>query len=290
MRGWRDWCTWVAGWVLLVESPMWVAVALDAWEERTEPTLEPMPVPAWVPWVSYVAAVMVPLALVLLLVGLRRPVVRRAALLVGAVGLAAGAVAFSGFPGSTVGPFYVGLTALAAGASAAGALLPAEQVQPDATAYRAAGLGLVAAGIFAAWTCWQGGAYWQWDGASALRYEVGLVVSAGLVALGLTASRWRSVRSRVLRWTLLVLGVVGALYVVAGAALFRDYAVLYRFEETEPAWGLATLLLLGGTGLLAAAVGAWRRRGDLVAWSLAAGTTFALLALWRETTWGSVVG
>lgn len=289
MRGWRDWCTWVAGWVLLVESPMWVAVALDAWEERTEPTLDPIPVPGWVPAVSYVAGILVPLALVLLLVGLRRPGFRRAALLVGAVGLGAGAVAFSGFPGRTVGPFYVGLTALAALAALVGAVAPAGDTDASPSV-RVPGLGIAAAGAFGGWTCWKGGAYWQWDGAPALRYEVGLVVSAGLVALGVTAPRWRSVRSRALRWTLLVLGLVGALYVVAGASLFRDYAVLYRFEETEPAWGLATLLLLGGTGLLAAAVGAWRRRGDLVAWSLAGGSTFALLALWRETTWGSVMG
>ena len=40
---------------------------------------------------------------------------------------------------------------------------------------------------------------------------------------------------------------------------------------------------------VAAAVAAWRRRGDLVAWSLAGATTFPLLALWRETTWGSVM-
>lgn len=288
MRGWRDWCTWVAGWVLVVESPMWVAVALDAWEEGAEPTLDPMRVPGWVPGVSYVAGALVPLALLLLLVGLRRPAVRRPALLLGALGLGAGAVAFSGFPGDTVGLFYVGLTALAAGAAVAGALLPAGPVETSPAGARAAGLGLVAAGLFAAWTCWQGGSYWQWDGSSALRYEVGLLLSAGLVALGLTATRWRAVQSRALRWTLLVLGAVGALYVFAGAALFGDYAVLYRFEETEPAWGLATLLLLGGTGVLAAAVAAWRRRGDLVAWSLAGATAFGLLALWRETTWWSV--
>ncbi len=81
-------------------------------------------------------------------------------------------------------------------------------------------------------------------------------------------------RSRVLRWALTLAGLVGALYALVGAALFRDYAVLYRWEEIEPAWGLATPLLLAGTGLAAAAVAGWRRRGDLVAWSLAGGSTF----------------
>ena len=288
MRVLRDWLAWVATWVVVVESPMLVAVALDARRERTEPTLDALPVPGWVPTAAYVAGVMLPVAALLLLLASRRPVLRRPALLVGAAGLAAAAVAFAGFPGDTVGPLYVALSALAAGAAVLGALLPG--VSPGAAPpLRGPGLVLAAAGAFACWTCWQGASYWQWDGWSAGTYEVGLVLSAALVVLGLTAPRWGRLRGRALRWVLTVTGAVGGLYAVVAVLLLREYAVLYRWEEIEPAWGLVTPMLLGGTGLVAAATAAWMRRGDLVAWSIAGATTFALLALWRESTWGSVM-
>ena len=146
MRVLRDWLVWAATWVVVVEAPMLVAVALDAWHERTEATLEALPVPSWVPPASYVAGVLLPVAALLLLLASRRPVLRRPGLLVGLAGLAAAAVAFAGFPGDTVGPFYVGLTALAAGAALLGALLPAGAPGADPP-LRGPGLALAAAEI-----------------------------------------------------------------------------------------------------------------------------------------------
>ena len=288
MRVLRDWLVWLATWVVVVEAPMAAAVALDAWRERTEPTLDALPVPGWVPAACYVAGVLVPVAAILLLLSSRRPALRRPGLVMRAAGLAVSAVVFSGFPGETVGPLYVALTALAAGAALTGALLPGGS-PGAAPPLRGPGLALAAAGAFACWTCWRGASYWQWDGWSAGTYEVGLVLSAALVVLGLTARRWGGLRSRSLRWVLTATGVVGGVYAVVAVLLLREYAVLYRWEEVEPAWGLVTPMLLGGTGLVAAATAARTRRGDLVAWSLASATTFALLALWRESTWGSVM-
>lgn len=289
MRWLRDWLGWAAGWTLVVECPMWWAVAAEAWHERTDPTLEATPVATWVPVLAYVAAVVVPVALLLVVAGTRSARARRVGLLLGAVGLAVGAVAFSGFPEGDVGHWFVGLTALAAGCALVAAFAPAGDLagRPPAAP---GGFALVAAGAFAAWTCWRGASYWDWRGESALTYEVGLGLSAVLVLLGVTSAGWVALENRVLRWTFLLVGAAGALYAVAGASILFDQAVLFRWVEDESAWDIATPLLLIGTGPLAAGVAAWRRRGDLVGWSLAAGATSALLSLWQQSTWGSVMG
>ncbi|GAA5116719.1 hypothetical protein GCM10023339_26060 [Alloalcanivorax gelatiniphagus] len=295
MRVLRDWTAWAAAWVLAVEAPVWVAVALDAWHERTDPTLEPMPVASWVSAPAYVAGVAVPLGLLLAVVGLRVAVVRRIGFAVGAFGLAVGAVTFTGFPEGVVGPWTVGLTGLAAGLALVVALLPAADGSIPSTSSAARpsaalpGAALTAAGLFTAWTCWRGGSYWDWRGASARSYQLGVAAAAVMVGLGLTATRWSAVGSRVLRWLLLALGVLGALWAAAGASYLLDGGALFRWEEDESPWDFGVPFLLLGTGLAAAAVAAWRRRGDLVSWSVASAASFSLLALWQQSTWGSVM-
>jgi hypothetical protein len=292
MRVLRDWISWAAAWVLVVQSPVWVAVALDAWEERTDPTLEPMPVATWVPGLAYVAGAAVPLGLLLVVVGLRLPAARRAGFATGALGLAVGAVAFTGFPDSVVGEWYVGLTALAAACAVVAAVAPnvEREAPPGSGAAMLPGVLLVASGAFLAFTCWRGGSYWDWRGEAALGYALGLGASVVLGVLGATATRWARLSGRVLRWVLVVVGVLASVYVFAGtSALFADAGVLYRWEEDESPWDYGISFLLVGTGLVASAVAAWRRRGDLAAWSLASATSFALLSLWQQSTWGSVM-
>ncbi|CAM3697890.1 hypothetical protein [Nocardioides zeicaulis] len=283
----RDWFSWAVAWVLVVETPVWLAVAADAWQERTEPTLEPMAVPGWVVPLAYAAGVAVPLGLLLVVAGLRATALHRAGMLVGAAGLAVGAVAFSGFPDGVVGGWYVGLTAAAAVAALLVAVTPSG---PSDTARPVGlpGLALVAAGVFLAWTCWHGASYWDWRVDSALGYLLGFAVAVLLVALGATAGRWASLRG-VLRWVLVVVGVLGLPYLLAGASALLDGGALYRWEEDESPWEWGTPWLLLGAGLVATGVAAWRRRGDLAAWSLAAGTGFGLTALWQDSTWGSVM-
>lgn len=289
MRWLRDWLGWAVTWTLVIQTPMWVAVGVEAWRERTDPTLDARPVDSWVPHVAYVAAVLVPVALLLVVLGTRSVLVRRAGLLLGAVGFAAGAIAFSGFPQGDVGTWYVGLTALAGGGALVAALTPAGK-PGDSPPVRLAGLALVCAGVFAAWTCWRGASFWYWRIESGLVYEVGLGLSALLVLLGATIARWGALQNRMLRWVLLLSGAAGALVFLAGLSILRELAVLYRWDEHEPAWMYATPLLLMGAGAVAAAVSVSRRRADLVAWSLAAGITLSLISLWQESTWGSVMG
>jgi hypothetical protein len=292
MRWVRDWCVWAAGWTLAMQTPVWLAVAVDARRQRTDPALEPMPVPSWVPDVAYVAALLVPLGLVLVVAGVWSTASRRTGLVLGAAGLAAGAVAFSGFPEGVVGSWYVGLTASASACALVVALTPVPDLSEAPPRSVLPGLALVASGLFLAFTCWRGGSYWDWRGGSALSYAVGLGASVLLVVLGATATRWAPLHSRVLRWLLVVLGLLGAVYLLPGVlVLFDGYGgALYRWEEDESPWSFGAPFLLIGTGMLAAAVASFRRRGDLVAWSLASGVTFSLLALWQESTWGSVMG
>lgn len=287
MRVLRDWLAWAAAWALVVETPMWLALALDAWQERTDPTLEPMPVPSWVPPLAYVAGVAVPLGLVLVVAGLRAPAVQRAGLLVGGVGLALGAVAFRGVPDA--GEWYVGLTAVAAGCAVVAAVAPGLDTRPGRSAAVLPGAALVLAAVFLAFTCRRGGAYWDWRGESAVPYVVGLVVAALFVVLGATAPRWVDLDSRVLRALLVLTGLVGCVLGFAGVSALLDGGVLYRWVEDESPWHYGTGYLLLGTGFVATGVAALRRRGDLAAWSLAAAPTFLLLSLWQQSTWGRLM-
>ena len=85
-------------------------------------------------------------------------------------------------------------------------------------------------------------------------------------------------------------GVLGVVLLLAGWSTLVDGGVLYRWEEIESPWDYGTAYLLLGTGLVATAAAALRRRGDLAAWSLAAGPTFLLLSLWQQPTWGRLMG
>ena len=82
---------------------------------------------------------------------------------------------------------------------------------------------------------------------------------------------------------------VGLTWAAAGIGVLQSSAVLYRWEEEERAWDLATPLLIAGVGLLATAWALTRRRGDLTGLSLTAATAVGLLALWQESTWGRVM-
>lgn len=289
----RGWLTWAAGWTLGAEAVMWLAIALDAWEERTEPSYEPMSVASWLPGLSYACTAAILGGLVLLALGRRREVLRRPGLLLGALGLVGAALGFAGWPEHDPREWYVALSALGAACALAAALLPGSRPAPRATgrALVLPGAALGASAGFLAWTGVRGGSYWQWSGEDAVSYEVALAAAVVLAALGLTLGRWSELRGRLLRWSLVVVGVLGGLYGLAGIiVLLSMEGVLYRFEEDESPWSFGLHLLLVGTGLAAAGVAALRRRGDLVAWSLASATGFGLLALWQESTWGSVMG
>lgn len=290
MRVLRDWPGWAAGWTLVVQAVIWVAVSRDAWQERTEPTLEPMEVASWVPTLSYVVAPAVVAGLVLVVAGLRAPVPRRLGLAIGGLGMLVGAVALTGFPDGVLGAWTIGLTALGGALALVSAVLAPASSPPDAPPTLLPGLALVAAGLLTGWTCWRGGSYWDWRGESAAGYGFGLVVAVLLVVLGLTLHRWVALRVPVLRWVLIVVGTLGLPYFFAGAsAMVEGAGVLYRWEEDESPWDYGMLFLLLGAGVAATGVAAWRRRGDLVAWSLASGISFMWISLWQQSTWGSVM-
>lgn len=291
----RGWLTWAAGWTLGAEAVMWLATALDAWEERTEPSYEPMSVASWLPGLSYANAVALVGGLLLLLLarGRQREALRRAGLLLGALGLVGAAAGFAGWPEHDPREWYVALSALGAACAAAAAVHPGGGPAARATgrALVLPGAALVASAGFLGWTGLRGGSYWQWSGEDAVGYGLALAAAVVLVALGLSLGQWSELRGRRLRWSLVVVGVLGAVYGLAGVAvLLGTEGVLYRFEEYESPWSAGLHLLLVGTGLAALGVAALRRRGDLAAWSLASATGFGLLALWQESTWGRVIG
>lgn len=290
MRWLRDWLGWAATWTLMVQAPMWIWVAAEAWQERSDPTLDAIPVQSWVPLLAYGVAGAIPVALLVAVAG-RGPVrPRRRGLALGSVALTLAAVAWSGFPEADIGGWYVGLSLLAAAAGMAYAVVPDGDRGAGEPPAVLPGLALVLAGGCAVLTCWRGASYWHWDGESAVAYQVSLGLSVALVALGLLCSWWMSLRSRAVRWLLLVVaGPLGAVAVLVGGYLFHDLAVLYRWDEHESAWDQGTPLLLLGVGLVASAAGAWTRRGDLVAWSLASAMGFGVLSLWQQSTWGSVM-
>ncbi|MBS2938545.1 hypothetical protein KDN32_12415 [Nocardioides sp. J2M5] len=290
MRGIRDWPAWLVGWTLSVEASLWAWVAHDVLRERGEPTLSANPVADGVPTAALVLAVAVPLCTLLVLVARTRR-----------VGLAAGGIALLGAAWTwsrmgDVGGWYAGLS-VAAGllGLVAGALGrrpdDGDGRAPGRVATASAGLVLATAGLVLSWTCWQGGAYWQWMGSQRWTYGAGVAAGIVLALAGATASRWPTAGPPVVRVVVAtVLALLGAGLLVTGHGIFQlEGGVLYRFEENESPWGFGTPAVLAGTGLVAAAVAALRRRGDLLALSAGAAVGVGLLALWHDATWGRLM-
>lgn len=290
MRWMRDWLSWATAWTLVAQAPMWVWIALDVVEERSDPTLDATPVASWIDPVALVPAAVVPLAALLALV----PHTRRVGLALGGVGLLAAAYAWSGLDGAGVGGTYVALSAAAGVLGLVSAALGAGSWGPagsSRTACALAGLVLAAAGAFLAWTCWQGGAYWQWSGQQRWTYGSGVVAGALVVVAGLTAARWRQVGARGVSLAIeMLLGALAALLLFTGYVfVVEGGGVVHRWAEIENPWSFATPCLLAGTGLLAGTVAAVRSRGDLLALSVGAGVAMGLFGLWFESTWGRVM-
>lgn len=288
----RDWLAWSAVWTLALQSPMWIAVGIDSVQERSDPTMEATPVAGWVPVLGTGLAVAVPVAFLLSVLGARLVRPRRTGLVLGGVSLLVAALAWSGFPENDTGQWYVALSALAGVVCLLAALVPGrdgDEPQPRWVRLVVAGA-LLLAGVFTAWTCWRGGAYWHWRGSAALTYRAGVGLGVVQVLLGLLAPWWVPRRVPVLR---VVVGsataLAGTFAVVLAASYFLDMGILYRWVEDERAWDMGTPSLVAGVGLLATATAARRGRQDLMGLSLAAATTGGLFALWRESTWGSVM-
>ena len=185
-------------------------------------------------------------------------------------------VVIAGFVSAAVGP---------------GSWAPLEEGRSTRVADALAGLVLAAAGAFLAWTCLQGGAYWQWRGQQRWTYGAGVIAGALVAVAGLTAAWWPRVGGRLVRG--IVAGLLGGLAVML---LFAGYTfvsggggVVHRWDEIENPWGFTTPCLLAGSGLLAGAVAAVRSRGDLLALSVGAGVAMGLFGLWFESTWGRVM-
>jgi hypothetical protein len=293
MRWLRDWLGWAVAWTLVAQAPMWVWVGLDVLEERREVTLDAVPVADWIDPVALVPAAVVPLAAMLSLV----PPTRRIGLAVGGAGLLVASWAWTGLAADDVGNWYVALSAAAGVAGLFSAAVgpgtwSARSEDPSSRAASAvAGIVLAAAGLFLAWTCVQGGSYWQWMGQQRWTYGAGVVAGALVVVAGATAAWWPHVGGRAVRGFVGVLtGALAALLLFAGHTFVGDGGgVVHRWDEIENPWGFATPSLLAGTGLLAGTVTAVRRRGDLLALSVAGALVAGLTALWHESTWGSVM-
>jgi len=287
----RDWLAWAAVWTLVLQSPMWIAVGIDSVQERSNPTMEAMPVAGWVPVLATVLAVAVPAAALLSVVGAGAVRPRRAGLVLGGLALLVAAATWTGFPDRDTGEWYVALSALAAACALATATLP--EPHPVGAELRGVslvvGVALVVAGLLVMVTCWRGGAYWDWRGGSVGTYRAGLVLGGMQVLLGLVAPWWVPGRLTRLRGFLGPAGAVAGAFAVGLAAMyFLDRGTLYRWEEDESAWETGTPLLIVGVGLLATSAAAWRGRGELAGMSFAAATTIGLLALW-QSSWGSVM-
>lgn len=288
----RDWLAWSAVWTLALQSPMWIAVGIDAVQERSDPTMGATPVAGWLPVLGTGLAVAVPAAFLLSVLGAGSIRPRRAGLVLGGLALLGAAVAFSALPEDDTGEWYVGLSVLAAGCALVAAALPVPSSDPPPRRWTVlvVGAALVVAGVVTSWTCWRGGSYWHWRGGSAANYQAGLVLGASQVLLGLLAPRWVPRRATWLRWGLgAPSALAGTCAVGLAATHFLEMGILHRWTEDERAWNMATPLLLAGVGLLAIAVASLRRRHDLMGISLAAATTIGLFALWQESTWGSVM-
>jgi hypothetical protein len=293
MRWLRDWLAWSSAWTLVAQAPMWLWIGLDVLEERREATLDATPVAAWLDPVALGPAVLVPLAALLSLL----PRTRRVGLALGGAALLVASWAWSGLAEGDVGPWYVVLSAAAgiAGLVSAAVGPGSWSVRSDETSARVAaaiaGLALAAAGLYLVWTCVQGGSYWQWTGRQRWTYGAGVVAGALVTVAGVTAVRWRDLGGRAApALAAVVTAAPGALLLLGGYVFVTEGGgVVFRWEEIENPWGFATPCLLAGTGLLAAAVAALRRRGDLLALSVAAALGLGLTALWQESTWGSVM-
>ena len=293
MRWLRDWLSWAVAWTLVAQAPMWVWVGLDVLEERTDQTLDAQPVAAWMDPVAFGPAVLVPLAALLALV----PRTRRLGLALGGAGLLVAAWTWTGFAEGDVGGRYVGLSAaagiagLVSAAAGPGSWAPLDEGRSPRVAGALAGLVPAAAGVFLAWTCLQGGAYWQWMGRQRWTYGAGVVAGAAVALAGVTAAWWPRVGGRGVRIAVAVLvGGLAALLLFAGYIFVTEGGgVVHRWEEIEDPWSFSTPCLLAGTGLLAGAVAALRRRGDLLALSVGAGVAMGLFGLWSESTWGRLM-
>lgn len=277
---------------MLAQLPLWLAAAQEVREQWHDPYAYVEPVARWVPWTVVVVAAALSVAVLLLAVGLRLRPARRAGMVVGAAALLAASVGWSGFTENVTGPWYVGLSASAGALALLAAAGPraADEPGPSRARRLLVGTSLVAAGAFLAWTCRQGAAYWQWRADSAGGYLAGLAVGVLLAVLGLLVVLSRAGwLSGGLRPVGLVAGVVGLALWALGGVLLSEMEVLYQFEESEVALSFATPAFLAGTGVLAAAAAAWRRRADLAGFSVSAAVTFGLLALWQESTWGRLM-
>jgi hypothetical protein len=289
----REWLSWATAWTLVAQAPMWLWIGLDVLEERSEQTLDATPVAAWIDPVAFGPAVVVPAAALL---ALARPT-RRLGLALGGVGLLVAAYTWSGLSGAGVGDWYVVLSAavgvlgLVSAAVGPGSWRPVDDGRSTRVASALAGLVLAAAGAFLAWTCWQGGAYWQWTGHQRWTYGSGAVAGGLMVGAGLTAAWWPRVGPPGVRAAVAVLvGTTAALLLLGGYVFVSEGGgVVHRWAEIENPWSFATPCLLAGTGLLAGTVAAVRRRGDLLALSVGAGVAMGLFGLWFESTWGRVM-
>jgi hypothetical protein len=293
MRWLRDWLAWAAAWTLVAQAPMWVAIALDVVEERSDPTLEAAPVPAWLDPFVLAPAVLVVTAAVLSFV----PRTRRAGIGIGGAGLLTAAYAWTGLD-RDVGAWYVGLSAVVGVVALVSALLGAGSwtLVADRRSARAAGavagVCLAMAGAFLAWTCVRAGAYWSWQGQQRWTYGSGLVAAPLLVVAGATADQWSGLARRAPRMLVaVVLGGLALLLLLWAVAYWSTYGgVVHRWAEDESPWRVGTPSLLAGTGFLAGTVAVLRRRGDLLALSVTAALGFGLLAVWQVPTWGRLTG
>jgi hypothetical protein len=124
---------------------------------------------------------------------------------------------------------------------------------------RVAGVALALAGVLVAVLGWRGLEYQNWQSGLVVTSPMWLALVLGLVLvpLGLLGHRLPDT-SRTSAGAVLVTGAVALVTLVPAVWWMVDQGQLQRHEESEPGWW-AALLVVVGTGFLAAAVAAWRR-------------------------------
>ena len=264
---------------------MWVWIGLDVLEERTDPTLDAIPVPAWVDPVAFGPAVVVPLAALLALL----PRTHRVGLALGGAGLLVAAYAWSGPAG--VGDWYVALgrgrRRLRRCRGCRSRVVGSRRRGRRPACRRAlAGLVLAAAGAFLAWTCLQGGAYWQWRGQQ--RWRTGGGRAGALVVVGPDRAPGRRAEAGAPRAVVAPRRRWRRCSCSPAPSSSPRVAVVYRWEEIEsrgasprpacsPAPGSSPTVAPSGVGVTCS------RCPWLPEWPC------ALLRLWHESTWGRLM-
>lgn len=269
----RRWAAWTGLWCLGASALLWGTAAVEVpallGDRRPVPPDEVATAEGALPLVAVLGLVL-PVLFVLVALTWRLPrrwsLVPRLGLGLGGLCLLVSAWVWTWVPDA--GPLWPVVAALAGVLALLG--FTSRSLQGDSRGGRPAGAGLALAGATVAVLGGGGLEYNRWSlGFFMAPMWAALVVGTLLVPVGLLGHRLPDNRV-VAAVVVLLTGAVALVALVPATSWMLDLGQLQRHEESETGWE-AVLPVLVGTGFLAAACAATRRRWPLVALSLTVG-------------------